>query len=257
MDSVITVARRGGQNAGRNFRCPSTSMLSGDGTPRPHAAEEVHMRDYKLMPGFAAPVLRSWWLSAALGVAALLCSPSPVRAQGLTGYVLDQRFGSIRFSVSHLGLFSSDGEFRRFNAHLFLDAKHPEQTRIAVDLDAGSVDMAWEGATDLLRSPDFFDVTRYPDAHFSSTDVQPLGNGRYLLKGMLEMRGVKQPLALTARLVARNTDVRHQTDLADFVVTGALRRSAFGMTTDDTFISDQVKLVITAHLILPGPEHDK
>jgi len=33
-------------------------------------------------------------------------------------FSLDQRFGSIDFSVRHLGLFSSQGEFRRFEAHL-------------------------------------------------------------------------------------------------------------------------------------------
>jgi polyisoprenoid-binding protein YceI len=206
------------------------------------------------------PVALRWLRSCRLGAvcaAALLAASRPAPAQTPTDYVLDQRFGSIHFSVSHLGLFASDGEFRRFKAHLNLDTLHPERTRIAVDVDAGSVDMAWEGAVDMLRSPDFFDVQRYPEVRFTSTEVQPLANGRYLLHGVLVMRGVTQPLSLTAELVAEKPSAGSSDDLEDFVVTGALRRSAFGMTADNTFISDQVKLVITAHLILPGPVHGK
>ena len=197
------------------------------------------------------------WRPAIFCCAALLLPPNAAPAQNLTDYALDQRFGSIRFSVSHLGLFSSDGEFRRFKANLILDPTHPERTRIVVDVDADSVDMPWQAAADMLRSPDFFDVQRYPAMRFSSTDVQPLANGSYLLRGVLAMRGVTQPISLMARLVAENKGRGSNTDLEDFIVTGALRRSAFGMTTDETFISDQVKLVITAHLILPASVHDK
>lgn len=186
------------------------------------------------------------------GAAVLLClQPALPRAQPLQSYTLDQRFGSIRFSVGHLGLFSSEGEFRRFEAHLQLDTAHPEKTRIEVDVKATSVDMSWPEGADMLRSADFFDVQRFPDLRFNSTEVVPVANDRYVLRGRLEMRGVTQPLTLMARLVQQHVDAAHREQLADFVVTGALSRSEFGMTADRTFISDRVGIVITAHLKLP------
>lgn len=87
-------------------------------------------------------------------------SATPGRA-GLL-FSIDQRFGSIGFSVDHLGLFSSQGRFDRFTCRLDLDPAHPERTRLQISIDAGSLDMPWGQATDMLRAPDFFDVARYP-----------------------------------------------------------------------------------------------
>ena len=169
--------------------------------------------------------------------------------------MLDQRFGTIAFSVSHLGLFSSAGEFRRFAAHLVLDGAHPERTQINVEVEAGSVQMSWGEAADMLRSDDFLNVRRYPAMRFTSTSVASVAPDRYVIHGMLQMRGVTRPLTLAARLTGRHTDpVRHDQQ-ADFVVSGSLRRSAFGMTSDEGIISDRVTLKITAHLDLGNDGH--
>jgi polyisoprenoid-binding protein YceI len=63
-------------------------------------------------------------------------------ARAEESYSIDQTFGSIAFSVRHLGLFSSQGQFRRFGGTLLLDAHHPEWTKISVDVDATSADMS-------------------------------------------------------------------------------------------------------------------
>lgn len=184
---------------------------------------------------------------ALLLVAALPPSRSAAAQQS---YMLDQRFGTIRFSVGHLGLFSSQGRFDRFQARLLLDQKHPERTRITVDVAAGSEMMGWQQATDMLRSKDFLDVRQYPVVRFTSTSVVSVAPDRYRIQGMLRLRGVTRPVALSARLVGRHVDpVRHD-EQADFVVTGSLLRSAFGMTTDQVFIANRVRLTITARLEL-------
>lgn len=191
-------------------------------------------------------IRRSGCLLVLLSLA--LVSGQPARAQ--QNYRLDQRFGTIGFSVSHLGLFSSQGEFRRFQAHLRLDEAHPERTRISVEVDARSEMMAWQQATDMLRSKDFLDVHRHPLVRFTSTAVLSVAPDRYRIQGELRLRGITRPLVLWARLVGRHVDPRRHDEQADFVVTGSLQRSAFGMTADQTFISDRVTLTIKAHLEL-------
>ncbi len=165
-------------------------------------------------------------------------------------YLLDQKFGTIAFSVNHLGLFSSHGEFRRFDVRLVLDAEHPERTRISVFVDAASVSMSWQEAAEMLRGPDFFDTKRYPEIRFKSTSVEAAAPDHYVVRGMLEMRGAKQPLVLHATLVGRQTDPARGIEVAAFVVSGALQRSAFGMTADQMFISDTVKITIRARIEL-------
>jgi polyisoprenoid-binding protein YceI len=180
-------------------------------------------------------------------VAAFLMMAAPARPEAL--HEIDPHYGSIGFSVSHLGLFTSHGWFDRFDARLVIDQDHPEHTRVVVEVDAGSVGMGWPDAASMLRSADFFDVARYPKISFRSTHVAVEGPDRYLVRGMLELRGVARPLLLRARLLARQAEQ----GTADFAVEGVLDRSAFGMTADHVLIADEVRLAIRARIRLLAP----
>jgi len=99
-------------------------------------------------------------------------------------------------------------------------------------------------------------VGRYPDARFTSTRVTPQGSAGYEIDGMLELRGITQPVELHATLRDRHKGAVPGQEIADFVVTGVLRRSAFGMKADRTFVSDKVHLRIDARVRLDPPGHD-
>jgi len=193
---------------------------------------------------------RAYRRCAALLSAGLLVSAGTGQQTEMV-YSLDQHFGSIGFSVGTWGLFSSSGQFRRFTARLVLDPDHPERTRISVTVDATSVDMAWQQAATMVRSAEFFDVQRYPQIDFASTSVAEVAPGRFVLRGRLQLRGVTRPLDLDARLVGEHRDSAARNEVADFVVTGTLRRSEFGMKAEDVLISDRVRITINARIRLP------
>jgi polyisoprenoid-binding protein YceI len=116
--------------------------------------------------------------------------------------------------------------------------------------DATSVDMSSQEETAMLQSPDFFDVRQYPAVHFKSTSVETAAPDRYIVHGLIEIRGITQPLILDAKLVGRHPDPARGAEVAEFVVNGTLQRSAFGMTADKTFISDKVAITIRARIQL-------
>ncbi len=190
--------------------------------------------------------------AAIIGLVALLAgtgglTPS-ARAQRL--YSIDQHYGGIEFTVKHMGLFTSHGVFDRFMGRLIINPQHPERTRIDVKVEAGSVSMPWNDAAALLRSPDFFDALHYPEIRFESTAVEALGPDHYRILGQLRIRGVTRPQTLDAVLVDRHADAAHGSDVADFVVSGEVQRSAFGMVADPGFISDTVAIRIHARIVL-------
>lgn len=200
----------------------------------------------------ARPKSRIGAARACLFSAALIALSLVVRtAAAEDRYVITPRFGSIAFSVGDFGMFTSRGEFRRFGGSLVIDTAHPERARITVHVQAGSVSMPWsEGAT-LLRSAAFFDVAHFPIARFASTEVVPESATRFAIHGLLEIRGITRPLVLQAALVNRHVDATRGMQVADFIVQGRLRRSAFGMTADTAIISDRVDLRIQMHIQLP------
>jgi polyisoprenoid-binding protein YceI len=104
----------------------------------------------------------------------------------------------------------------------------------------------------MLRGPDFFDTAHFPEVRFISAAIKGLDPGHFQVEGTLEIRGIKRPLTLDATLEREHTDTANGTEIADFSVTGTLRRSDYGMTAQRIMISDQVKLLIATRIELPA-----
>ena len=168
-------------------------------------------------------------------------------------YALDPQHARIGFSVSHMGLFTSEGNFRRFDSQLAIDTANPAHTRITVRIDAASASMTLAEGEDMLRSPAYFDVAQYPDIRFRSTAISARSPTEYAILGELQMRGVTRPVTLTAKLVNRQRNAANTLETVDFVVTGTVQRSAFGMVADPSFVADEIMLNIRARLQLPEP----
>lgn len=80
-----------------------------------------------------------------------------------------------------------------------------------------------------LRSPDFFDVERYPTARFVVTAVEPRGKNRYAVRGELTIRDVTREVELEAEVSEPITDPWGNRRAAVHVE-GSLDRTAFGLT---------------------------
>ncbi len=190
-----------------------------------------------------------------LALALTIAAAGPAGAGGLA-FSIDQRYGTIGFAVEHLGLFSSQGRFGRFTGTLDIDPAHPKRTSFRIVVDTTSIGMPWAEATAMLRSPDFFDVARYPVMSYRSASVTPLPGQHYAIAGVLDIRGVARPQALDALLLDRRIDPRRHVETAEFAVTGRLKRSDFGMVTNPLFISDTVTLNIHVRIELPTSPQD-
>jgi polyisoprenoid-binding protein YceI len=179
----------------------------------------------------------------------------PARAQ-LRQYRFDQNFGRLSFTARHFGLLSSTGSFGRFDAQVALDPDDPSLAEVAVSVETGSIDLAWPGASDLLRSPAYFDSEAHPKAAFAGRALG-VARGRdpaerFRIEGALTLRGVTKPMQMEARLLRRGRDAAAGAETAEFSASGSLNRLEFGMVDDRTAISDQVRLDVQVRLLV-GP----
>ncbi|CAH0306125.1 YceI family protein [Roseomonas sp. CECT 9278] len=184
----------------------------------------------------------------AAGAGALVAFGRPALAR--TRYVFDHSGGRLEFVARHLGVLSSTGRFEDFAAELLIDPDRPLTTRVEVTVRTAAVALAYPGAVDLLRSPAFFDVERFPEARFSG---QATGQGtlaRFPLAGELTIRGTTRPHAMEARLVDRKRDAALGRDVAEFSGSGTMKRSEFGMTAEAAAISDEIRLVVRVRIIV-------
>ena len=181
--------------------------------------------------------------AALLGAAAAL----PAQAQRAR-YNFDQEVGQLGFSARHLGMFSSHGRFDRFRANLMLDPARPAEADVDVQIETGFVTLPWPGATDLLRSPTYFDVERFPKARFTGRAEGVADQGAFAVRGVIMLRGIEQPLLLRARLAERRREPRGE--VARFTAEGEIRRSEFGMTADRTLISDRITIAVDVTILV-------
>jgi polyisoprenoid-binding protein YceI len=80
-----------------------------------------------------------------------------------------------------------------------------------------------------LRSSDFFDAARHSEIGFRSTSVDVADDGRLLVQGDLELKGVTRPIELASKF--RGTGVHPDgSEGLGLTFNGALDRTDFGLT---------------------------
>ncbi|MBR0673983.1 YceI family protein [Neoroseomonas soli] len=181
------------------------------------------------------------------GLGALaLARPAAAR----TRYVFGQDVGRLEFIARHLGVLTSTGRFENFSAELMIDPDSPLTASVDVTVHTAAVALAYPGAVDLLRSPAFFDVEHFPEASFRGAATGEGSLAGFVLAGELTIRGITRPHRMQGRLVDRRRDPALGRDIAEFSAGGELKRSDFGMTADQAAISDLIRLVVRARLIV-------
>ena len=142
------------------------------------------------------------------------------------------------------------GQFKAFDGSI--DYAGGQPSRISFDIDLNSVETDTEKLTGHLKSPDFFDVAKYPKATFVSTSVTPAPAGApngatHVLKGTLDLHGTKKDVEIP--VVAHQTPEGVHTT-SEFTI----NRHDWGISykgAADDLIKDNV--LIKLELMFPPP----
>jgi polyisoprenoid-binding protein YceI len=123
-------------------------------------------------------------------------------------YVIDTEgaHAAIQFRIKHLGYSWLYGRFNAFSGNFSYDEKQPEQATVKVTIDMSSIDTNHAERDKHLRSADFFEVKKYPEAEFVSTGYQPQGMDKGRLQGNLTLRGVTRPVTIEVSQVGAGAD---------------------------------------------------
>ena len=122
----------------------------------------------------------------ALALAAAL--PAFAAAEAST-WAIDPAHSSSQFSVKHLVISTVRGQFGKTTGAIHLDEKDPSRSSVEATVDVSTIDTRVPDRDAHLKSPDFFDVARYPTITFKSTKVQPAGQGELKVTGDLTLKG--------------------------------------------------------------------
>lgn len=109
-------------------------------------------------------------------------------------WVIDQSHSLIEFSAKHMMFTTVRGRFTKFDGSLDLNEKHPEKSYVEGTVDLSSVDTHDRDRDTHLRSPDFFDVEKYPTMTFRSKRIQTVDQNHFKVIGDLTIKDVTQEI---------------------------------------------------------------
>ena len=180
----------------------------------------------------------------ALGrLALLLCLVLPAAATAADYRVLQEQ-STLGFTAAFQGA-PFQGSFAQWHAAIRYDAAHVRSSKFDVTVDTTSAATGDSDRDSALPGADFFNATKYPQAHYVSTDIIQAGD-HLIAHGNLTLRGETHPLSLTVTF----TPQPGGTTLMD--VSGTLKRLDYGVGggeyADTSVIGNDV--TVNAHLVL-------
>ncbi|MGE5314784.1 MAG: YceI family protein [Acidobacteriota bacterium] len=185
-------------------------------------------------------------------LAALLFTTAFVSAE--TTYTIDPAHTNVNFSVSHMVISNVTGKFKDVSGTLVTSKEDFSDAKIAITIGAKSINTENEKRDEHLRSADFFNTEKYPEATFKSTSVTKAGKDAYRIAGELTMRGVTKPVVLDAVFKGKAKSPWGQT-VAAFKGTTTIDRTAWGLTWNKALeaggmlVGDEVELTFNVELI--------
>jgi polyisoprenoid-binding protein YceI len=129
-------------------------------------------------------------------LALLVCLPALsttalAQAPAVTHYTSDAR-STLDFQFQQAGA-QNKGRFTKFPTTLDFSPDSPAGGKLDVVVDVNSLDTGDKERDDTLRTADMFDVAKYPQAHFTSTQITKTAAG-FDAVGKLTLRGVTREI---------------------------------------------------------------
>ncbi len=167
---------------------------------------------------------------------------------------IDPAHSTAQFTVRHLGISNVTGNFTKVTGSVVLNEKDSTQSQVSASIDANSVDTRVEARDKDLRSPNFFDVEKYPTIEFKSKRMVGSG-GKLQLIGDLTIHGTTHEVTLDVDGPTPEMTDPWGNSRRGISATTAINRKDFNLVynnllkTGEAVVGDKVKIQIDAEIV--------
>ena len=142
----------------------------------------------------AAPAILG--LMLAVPSPALAQAPAAAPAAGPNTWNIDTAHTQAGFAVKHMMVSTVRGSFGKTEGTITWDGKDVSSIKADATIDTTTITTNNEKRDTHLKSPDFFDVAKFPTITFKSKRAEAAGAGKFKLIGDLTLRGVTKEVTL-------------------------------------------------------------
>lgn len=185
-------------------------------------------------------------LSTTVAFAALAIAQPALAAET---YVFDKAHTNIQFSWDHFGFSTTSAEFEEFSGELQFDPEDHANSSVEVTIDLDSVDSGFDTFNGhLTEKPEWFNTDEYPEATFTSTGIEAVGDNRLHVTGDLTLKGVTKEVTLDTTINKIGQHPVTNAKTIGFDATTTVSRSAFNMGKYAPSVSDEVTISISSEM---------
>ena len=193
-------------------------------------------------------------------IAAVLALAVPAMAfAGTSTWTIDPAHSHSGFAVRHLVISTVRGEFGKTTGTVVLDEQDIAKSTVEATIDASTIDTRVPDRDADLRSPNFFDVAKYPTLTFKSTNVEKAGDGKLKVTGNLTLHGVTRPITLDVTGPTAEIKDPWGKTRRGLSATAKLNRKDFGLSWSKMIetgpvVGDEVAIDIEVELLKAAPK---
>ena len=169
-------------------------------------------------------------------------------------WAIDQSHSLAEFSVRHMMVSSTRGQFQTITGAVELDEADLTNSRVEATIDVNSITTRDEKRDEHLRSADFFEVATFPTITFVSTNIVKKSDDEYAVTGDLTIKGVTRPVVLKTTFNGIGSSP-WGTAVAGFEADTEISRKDFGLEwnvaleTGGVLVGDKVKIHLELEVI--------
>ena len=159
-------------------------------------------------------------------------------------YAIDVTHTFVNFEVLHLGISTSRGRFDKSEGTLEFE-RAARKGKVDITIDIASVNTGVPALDQQLKSDQFFDAGKFPNARFVADRFDFSGNKLAQVSGAFTLLGKTLPLTLKATRFNCYPHPFLQVEACGGDFEATIQRTLWGMSTyAPDLVSDQVRLVL-------------
>ena len=166
----------------------------------------------------------------------------------------DPAHSTAQFTVRHLAISNVTGSFTKMAGSVVLNEKDITQSQVSASIDVNSVDTRVEMRDKDLKSPNFFDVEKYPTIEFKSKRIVSSA-GKLQVIGDLTIHGTTHEVTLDVDGPTPELTDPWGNSRRGISATTAINRRDFNLVynnllkTGEAVVGDNVKIQIDAEIV--------
>ena len=168
---------------------------------------------------------------------------------------VDSAHAAANFSVKHMMVSNVNGSLGDVTGKVELDDKDVTKSKVEVTIDVKGLNTKQSKRDDHLRSPDFFDVEKFPTATFKSTKIEKGEGSKLKVTGDLTLHGVTKSVVLDGELANEVTNPFSGAKARGFSGTTTINRKDFGLgwnkalEAGGVMVGEDVKVAVETELV--------